>query len=179
MDSPTTLDAPTLRALQAPLKDQYRTDPSSALLTLSATGSLSASSITCSLSTGAALKTAGLHFATGGSELTGLGLCSGEMLLEALVACAGVTLKAVATALEIDVKAGTVRADGNLDVRGTLGVERGVGVGFREIRLVFEVESEAEQGKIDSLLKLTERYCVVLQTIKGGTSVKSEVVRKG
>jgi len=178
MDPRTKLDALTLRAAQAPFKDQYRSDPSSALLTLSATGSLSATSITCSLSTGAALKTAGLHPATGGSDLTGMGLCSGDMLLEALVACAGVTLKAVATALEIEVKGGTVRAEGDLDVRGTLGVEKGVQVGFREIRLVFEVESEAGAGEIGSLLKLTERYCVVLQTIKGGTSVKSEIVRK-
>jgi len=173
------LTASALRALQAPLKDAYRAAPASALLTLSSSASLSGTAITCSIATGTALKTAGLHPATGGSARTGEGLCSGDMLLEALVACAGVTLKAVATALAVEVTGGSVRAEGDLDVRGTLGVEKGAPVGFVEIRLVFEVETAAEPEKVEALLKLTERYCVVLQTIRGATSVKSEIVRKG
>ncbi|ACL56154.1 OsmC family protein [Methylobacterium nodulans] len=156
------MDAAALRALQAPIKDRYRTDPDAAIITLKAQGSLDDTAIACKVETGRALAVAGLHPASGGS---GAELCSGDMLLEALVACAGVTLKAVATALEIDLRKGVVKAEGDLDFRGTLGVDKGAPVGFRAIRLAFEVESDAPQEKIDQLLKLTERYCVVFQTL--------------
>lgn len=156
------MDATTLRSLQAPLKDQYRNAPDSAVITLRAKGSLDESAIACKVETGRALAVAGLHPATGGS---GAELCSGDMLLEALVACAGVTLKAVATALEIDLRAGTVSAEGDLDFRGTLGVDKGAPVGFRAIRLSFALDTDAPQDKLDQLLKLTERYCVVFQTL--------------
>lgn len=156
------MDATTLRSLQAPLKDQYRSAPDSAVITLKAKGTLDDSSIACKVETGRALAVAGLHPATGGS---GAELCSGDMLLEALVACAGVTLKAVATALEIDLRAGTVSAEGDLDFRGTLGVDKGAPVGFRAIRLAFALDTDAPQEKLDQLLKLTERYCVVFQTL--------------
>ena len=156
------MDADTLRSLQAPLKDQYRATPDSALVTLRARGSLDDTSIACKVETGRALAVAGLHPATGGS---GAELCSGDMLLEALVACAGVTLKAVATALEIELRAGTVSAEGDLDFRGTLGVDKGAPVGFRAIRLAFALDTDAPQDKLDQLLKLTERYCVVFQTL--------------
>ncbi|GGE50415.1 peroxiredoxin [Agaricicola taiwanensis] len=156
------MDATELRALQAPLKDRYKDTPDAALITLKAAGTLDDQSIACKVETGRALAVAGLHPATGGS---GHELCSGDMLLEALVACAGVTLKAVATALEIPLKSGKVSAEGDLDFRGTLGVDKGAPVGFRSIRLKFEVETDAPQDKIDTLLKLTERYCVVFQTI--------------
>ena len=156
------MDATTLRSLQAPLKDQYRTAPESAVITLKARGTLDDGSIACKVETGRALAIAGLHPATGGS---GAELCSGDMLLEALVACAGVTLKAVATALEIELKKGIVHAEGDLDFRGTLGVARDAAVGFKAIRLSFEVETDAPQEKLDALLKLTERYCVVFQTL--------------
>ena len=170
--------AHTLRAKQAPIKETYRTDPSSALVTLSSTGSLSASSITCKLSTGAAAqqassRVAGLHPKAGGSDpLISGELCSGDMLLDALVACSGVTLSAVATALKLPIQSGTVTAEGDLDFRGTLGVDREAPVGITDIRLRFEVEfgakedgSEVNQGDVDALGRLTERYCVVLQTI--------------
>jgi uncharacterized OsmC-like protein len=156
------MDAVALRALQAPLKGRYKDDPEAAVVTLRAHGTLDDASIACKVETGRALAVAGLHPATGGS---GLELCSGDMLLEALVACAGVTLKAVATALEIPLRAGTVKAEGDLDFRGTLGVARDAPVGFREIRLAFRLDTDAPQDKIDSLLKLTERYCVVFQTL--------------
>lgn len=156
------MDSQALRSLQAPLKDQYRATPDSALVTLRARGSLDDTSIACKVETGRALAVAGLHPATGGS---GAELCSGDMLLEALVACAGVTLKAVATALEIELRAGTVSAEGDLDFRGTLGVDKGAPVGFRAIRLAFALDTDAPQDKLDQILKLTERYCVVFQTL--------------
>ncbi|MCG5244688.1 OsmC family protein [Methylorubrum extorquens] len=156
------MDADALRALQAPLKDKYRETPDSAVITLKAKGSLDDTSIACKVETGRALAVAGLHPATGGS---GAELCSGDMLLEALVACAGVTVKAVATALEIPLKAGTVSAEGDLDFRGTLGVDKEAPVGFRSIRLKFDLDTDAPQEKLDQLLKLTERYCVVFQTL--------------
>ncbi|NEU10537.1 OsmC family protein [Methylobacterium sp. BTF04] len=156
------MDSTTLRSLQAPLKDQYRNAPDSAVITLKAKGSLDDTSIACKVETGRALAVAGLHPATGGS---GAELCSGDMLLEALVACAGVTLKAVATALEIELRAGTVSAEGDLDFRGTLGVDKEAPVGFRAIRLSFSLDTDAPQDTLDQLLKLTERYCVVFQTL--------------
>lgn len=156
------MDATTLRALQAPIKDKYRTAPDVAVITLKARGTLDDTKIACKVETGRAIAEAGLHPATGGS---GAELCSGDMLLEALVACAGVTLKAVATALEIDLKKGVVRAEGDLDFRGTLGVAKDAAVGFKAIRLSFDVETDAPQEKLDTLLKLTERYCVVFQTL--------------
>ncbi|MGL4973998.1 MAG: OsmC family protein, partial [Bosea sp. (in: a-proteobacteria)] len=142
------MDANTLRSLQAPLKDQYRTSPDAAVITLSARGELDDQHIACKVETGRALAIAGLHPAPGGS---GAELCSGDMLLEALVACAGVTLKAVATALEIELKKGLVRAEGDLDFRGTLGVAKDAPVGFQAIRLVFDIESDAPQEKLDTL----------------------------
>ena len=156
------MDANALRALQAPLKNKYRETPDSAVVTIKAKGSLDDTSIACKVETGRALAVAGLHPATGGS---GAELCSGDMLLEALVACAGVTVKAVATALEIPLKAGTVSAEGDLDFRGTLGVDKEAPVGFRAIRLKFDLDTDAPQEKLDQLLKLTERYCVVFQTL--------------
>ena len=156
------MDSTELRTLQAPLKDQYRSDPNAAVITLKAQGTLDDQHIACKVETGRALAVAGLHPATGGS---GAELCSGDMLLEALVACAGVTLKAVATALDIPLRQGVVKAEGDLDFRGTLGVDKGAPVGFKAIRLAFEVDSDAPQEKIDQLLKLTERYCVVFQTL--------------
>jgi uncharacterized OsmC-like protein len=156
------MDSAALRAMQAPYKDKYKSDPNAAVITLKAHGTLDDSKIACKVETGRALAVAGLHPATGGS---GAELCSGDMLLEALVACAGVTLKAVATALEIPLKSGTVRAEGDLDFRGTLGVDKEAPVGFREIRLTFDLDTDAPQDKIDSLIKLTERYCVIFQTL--------------
>jgi uncharacterized OsmC-like protein len=162
------MDATELRAMQAPIKERYKSDPATALITLKAKGALDDSNIACKVETGRALAVAGLHPATGGS---GLELCSGDMLLEALVACAGVTLKAVSTALAIPLKSGTVSAEGDLDFRGTLGVDREAPVGFREIRLRFDLDTDAPQDKLDQLLKLTERYCVVYQTIAKGPPV--------
>ncbi|RVC40622.1 OsmC family peroxiredoxin [Mesorhizobium sp. M4A.F.Ca.ET.090.04.2.1] len=156
------MDATALKAMQAPLKEAYREDASSALITLRARGSIDDQSIACKVETGRALAIAGLHPATGG---TGLESWPGDMLLEALVACAGVTLKAVATALEFKLGAATVQAEGDLDFRGTLGVAREAPVGFRAIRLSFDLDTDEPQERIDSLLKLTERYCVVFQTI--------------
>ena len=149
-----------LRAVQEPLKQRYREEPGAALVTLRASGTLE-DGIACSVQTGRALAEAGLHPATGGD---GSLLCSGDMLLEALVACAGVTLRAVATSLEIPVS-GSVRAEGDLDFRGTLGVDREAPVGFAEIRLFFDLESDATAEQLETLLRLTERYCVVLQTL--------------
>ena len=162
------MDAAALRAMQAPLKDRYKSDPKAAYITLRAKGTLDDAHIACKVETGRALAVAGLHPATGGS---GLELCSGDMLLEALVACAGITLKAVATALDIALRSGTVSAEGDLDFRGTLGVAKDAPVGFAQIRLRFEIDTDAPQDKLDSLLKLTERYCVVYQTIKNGPKV--------
>ena len=159
------MDADALRAMQAPIKERYKNDAGSALITLKAHGTLDDAHIACKVETGRALAVAGLHPATGGS---GLELCSGDMLLEALVACAGVTLKAVSTALAIPLKSATVSAEGDLDFRGTLGVAKDAPVGFACIRLRFDVESDAPQDKLDQLLKLTERYCVVYQTLKSG-----------
>ena len=156
------MDSAELRAMQAPYKDKYKSDPDAAIITLKAHGSIDESKIACKVETGRALAVAGLHPATGGS---GAELCSGDMLLEALVACAGVTLKAVATALEIPLRAGTVSAEGDLDFRGTLGVDKEAPVGFRAIRLSFALDTDAPQDKLDQLLKLTERYCVVFQTL--------------
>lgn len=156
------MDAAALKAQQAPLKYAYRETPEKALITLRAKGSIDGQSIACKVETGRAIAVAGLHPATGGS---GLELCSGDMLLEALVACAGVTLKAVATALEFKLDSAIVSAEGDLDFRGTLGVARDAPVGFRAIRLTFELGTDEPQERIDSLLKLTERYCVVFQTI--------------
>ena len=156
------MDSAELRAMQAPYKDKYKSDPDAAIITLKAHGSIDESKIACKVETGRALAVAGLHPATGGS---GAELCSGDMLLEALVACAGVTLKAVATALGIPLKAGVVRAEGDLDFRGTLGVTKDAPVGFREIRLTFDLDTEATQEQVDSLIKLTERYCVIFQTL--------------
>ena len=156
------MDAADLKAMQAPLKDAYREDASRALITLRAKGSIDDQSIACKVETGRALAIAGLHPATGGS---GMELCSGDMLLEALVACAGVTLKAVATAIGFKLGAATVAAEGDLDFRGTLGVAKEAPVGFRAIRLTFDLDTDEPQERIDSLMKLTECYCVVFQTI--------------
>ena len=168
------MDSAALRALQAPIKERYKTDPKAGLITLKAKGALDDTNIACKVETGRALAVAGLHPATGGS---GLELCSGDMLLEALVACAGVTLKAVATALDIPLRSGTVSAEGDLDFRGTLGVAKDAPVGFAQIRLRFDLDTDAETDKLDQLLKLTERYCVVYQTIRSGPPVEIKLQR--
>jgi uncharacterized OsmC-like protein len=168
------MDANELRALQAPIKERYKSDPKAAFITLKAKGKLDDTHIACKVDTGRALAVAGLHPATGGS---GLELCSGDMLLEALVACAGVTMKAVATALDIPLKSASVSAEGDLDFRGTLGVVKDAPVGFAQIRLRFDVDTDAPQDKLDQLLKLTERYCVVYQTIKSGPPVDVRLAR--
>jgi uncharacterized OsmC-like protein len=157
------MEAKDLRALQAPLKQQYRDDPARAVITLRASGRIDGGGVSCRVDTGRAIVEAGLHPATGG---TGLQACSGDMLLEALAACAGVTLKAVASALDIPVRDGTVYAEGDLDFRGTLGVSKEVPVGFQRIRLRFDLDTDASPEQLDTLLKLTERYCVVLQTLR-------------
>jgi uncharacterized OsmC-like protein len=169
------MDAAGLRALQAPIKERYKRDPKAAVITLKAKGSLDDTSIACKVETGRALAVAGLHRGTGGS---GLELCSGDMLLEALVACAGVTLKAVATAIDLPLRSGTVSAEGDLDFRGTLGVAKEAPVGFAQIRLRFDLDTDAPQEKLDQLLKLTERYCVVYQTIRNGPPVEITLGRK-
>jgi uncharacterized OsmC-like protein len=168
------MDAAELRATQAPIKERYKSDPAAAIITLKAKGSIENEGIACKVETGRALAVAGLHPASGGS---GLELCSGDMLLEALVACAGVTLKSVATAIEVPLKTGNVIAEGDLDFRGTLGVDKEAPVGFAEIRLRFEVETDAPQDKLDLLSKLTERYCVVYQTIKNGPQISVSMKR--
>jgi len=157
------MDAEALRAMQAPLKSKYKEDGSAAFLTLRATGAIDESKIACKIETGRAIAEAGLHPLTGG---TGAELCSGDMLLEALVACAGVTLKAVSTALGIELRSGKVTAEGDLDFRGTLGVAKDAPVGFQDIRLTFDLETNAPEEQIAQLIKLTERYCVVFQTLK-------------
>ncbi len=167
------MDRDELRAVQAPLKERYRAAPEEALVTLSAAGSLG-DGVSCSVQTGRSLAAAGLHPASGGD---GTLLCSGDMLLEALVACAGVTLAAVATSLGIAIAGGRVRAEGDLDFRGTLGVDREAPVGFRTIRLGFELDTDAEDEQLNTLLRLTERYCVVLQTIATRPELSAEIVR--
>jgi len=168
------MDANGLRALQAPIKERYKNEPKAACITLRAKGNLDDSNIACKVETGRALAVAGLHPATGGS---GLELCSGDMLLEALVACAGVTMKAVATALDIPFRSAGISAEGDLDFRGTLGVAKEAPVGFAQIRLRFDLDTDAPQEKLDQLLKLTERYCVVYQTIKNGPPVDIKLSR--
>ena len=162
------MNATELKNLQAPLKEQYREHPQSAIITLKAEGKLG-EGISCKVATGRAIAEAGLHPATGG---TGMLACSGDMLLEALVACAGVTLKAVATAIGVEIKDGTVRAEGDLDFKGTLGVSKDVPVGFKNIRLLFRIDSNATEEQMASLKKLTERYCVVYQTLVKGVAVE-------
>ena len=166
------MDATALREIQAPLKARYRDDPGSALITLTADGELDGSGVACRVRTAKTLAEAGLHPATGGD---GTQLCSGDMLLEALVACAGVTLRAVATALDIEVS-GSVHAEGDLDFRGTLGVDKDAPVGFRDIRLTFDLTTAADPDQVATLVKLTERYCVVLQTLRSSpsTSVRGQ-----
>jgi uncharacterized OsmC-like protein len=165
------MDRAELRTVQGPLKQRYRDEPDAALVTLSAAGTLG-EGVSCSVQTGRALAEAGLHPATGGD---GSLLCSGDMLLEALVACAGVTLQAVATSLGISVAAGRVRAEGDLDFRGTLGVDREAPVGFRSIRLSFDLDTEADHEQLATLKRLTERYCVVYQTLAGGPALSTTV----
>ncbi len=166
------MDQDALKAMQAPIKEKYRADPAAAIVTLKAQGSIDEQAIACKVETGRALAIAGLHPATGGS---GLELCSGDMLLEALVACAGVTLKAVATALGISLAKGVVRAEGDLDFRGTLGVDKEAAVGFKSIRLAFDIETGAPDESVAQLIKLTERYCVVYQTLKSGPDLQVSV----
>ena len=163
-----------LRAKQAPLKEQYRQSPADALVTLTAEGRLG-EGVSCSIETGRALVDAGLHAATGGS---GMQVCSGDMLLQALVACAGVTLSAVATSLEIPLVDATLRAEGDLDFRGTLGVSKETPVGFQAIRLYVELDTTAPPEKVEKLLELTQRYCVVLQTLRSAVEVTTARVSK-
>jgi uncharacterized OsmC-like protein len=165
------VESEQLREIQAPLKERYREEPEAALVTLSAEGELG-EGVSCSVDTGRAIAEAGLHPASGGD---GSLLCSGDMLLEALAACAGVTLRAVSTSLGIEVRGGTVRAEGDLDFRGTLAVDREAPVGFRAIRLAFSLDSDADAEQLQTLLKLTERYCVVLQTIAGAPGLSSTI----
>src|SRR5208282_2279774 len=168
------MNADEMRAVQVPLKDRYRADPKAGLVTLRAKGALDSAAIACKVETGRALVAAGLHPATGGS---GAELCSGDMLLEALVACAGVTLKAVATSMGVTLRSGEVTAEGDLDFRGTLGVDKQAAVGFTDIRLKFALDTDAPQADLDTLLKLTERYCVVLQTLKRSPAIEAKLVR--
>lgn len=168
------MNAQELRAKQAPFKEKYQSDPESAVITLKASGAVDDLKIACRVETGRAIAEAGLHPGTGGS---GAELCSGDMLLEALVACAGVTLKAVATSLEVPLRAARVHAEGDLDFRGTLGVDKTAPVGFSRIRLAFEVDTDAPQDKLDLLLKLTERYCVVFQSLQRPPQTTVELTR--
>src|SRR5215470_9859218 len=161
------VNAEELRSLQAPLKERYKERPGAALITLKALGNLG-EGVTCSVETGKALVAAGLHPATGGD---GLHACSGDMLLEALVACAGVTLNAVSTAIGVDIRAGTVRAEGDLDFRGTLGVAKDAPVGFQRIRLYFDLDTDASEEELATLIRLTERYCVVYQTLRNSPAI--------
>ncbi|MFO0989847.1 MAG: OsmC family protein [Alphaproteobacteria bacterium] len=167
------MNAAELRNLQAPLKEKYKSAPGAALITLKAQGELDALGIACKVDTGRAVVEAGLHPATGGD---GSQACSGDMLLEALVACAGVTLKAVATALGIEIRRGVVRAEGDLDFRGTLGVDKEAPVGFRDIRLFFDLDTDADAERRATLKKLTERYCVIYQTLKRPPTVEAELL---
>jgi len=167
------MDRDQLRTLQAPLKERYKDEPSAAVITLTATGELG-EGVSCSVQTARAVAEAGLHPLTGGD---GTLLCSGDMLLEALVACAGVTLRAVSTSLGIAVESGRVRAEGDLDFRGTLGVDRGAAVGLTAIRLSFELDTHADEDQLATLTKLTERYCVVYQTLAAGPALSTSVTR--
>lgn len=168
------MDAQLLKEAQAPLKAKYRGDPGAALVTLDASSGLDAEGIACSIEVGGKLAAAGLHPATGGS---GAELCSGNMLLEALAACAGVTLRAVAAAKGIAIASGTVKVEGDLDFRGTLGIDKTAPVGFKAIRLRFELATDAAAGEVEDLIGLTERYCVVLQTLKAGPAIETATVR--
>jgi uncharacterized OsmC-like protein len=168
-----TMNAEQLRAVQTPLKEKYRQDPRAALITLRAEGR--ANGLVCKVETGKALVEAGLHPATGGD---GIAACSGDMLLEALVACAGVTLRAVATSIGVEVSDAKVTAEGDLDFRGTLGVAKDVPVGFTEIRLTFELDTKATEEQLATLLKLTERYCVVLQTLRSAPKISARMSRR-
>ena len=165
------MNADELKAIQGPLKERYREAPESALVTLRAEGAVG-EGVTCSVETGRAMVEAGLHPATGG---TGLAACSGDMLLQALVACAGVTLKAVATSINVALRGGTVRAEGDLDFRGTLGVSKEVPIGFQTIRLSFDLDTDASEEQIALLIRLTERYCVVYQTLRQPAAVEVSV----
>ena len=169
------MDATRLRELQAPLKARYREAPAEALITLSADGELDEAGVACRVETGKALVAAGLHPATGGD---GSLACSGDMLLQALVACAGVTLKAVATAIEFPLRGGSVHAEGDLDFRGTLGVDREAPVGFSAIRLRFDLDTDASAEQTAKLLQLTERYCVVYQSLKSGTPIDASIAQR-
>lgn len=166
------MEASKFRAAQEPLKERYRTDAKAALLTLKAKGTTDDSTVTCTVETGRGLAIAGIHPKCGGS---GLELCSGDLLLEALIACAGVSLKAAASVLDIPLKSATVSAEGDVDLRGTLGVTDGVPVGFREIRLSFDVETDASQSDLAQLLEMTERYCVIFQTIQNSPNTKARI----
>ncbi len=166
------MDASELKALQAPLKARYRDDPGSALIRLHAEGGLSPDNLTCKIETGRALVAAGLHPKTGGD---GSAACSGDMLLEALCACAGVTMTAVAKAIGVEIRAGRVRAEGDFDARGTLGVDRETPVGLTDITLDFELDTDADADQLATLLKLSERYCVILQTLRRGQEVRSGI----
>lgn len=170
------MDAEELRAVQTPLKERYRAEPKAALVTLRAQASVGAETLTCKVETGRALVEAGLHPATGGN---GRAACSGDMLLEALVACAGVTLTAVATALALPLRGGTVSAEGELDFRGTLGVAKDAPVGFQTIRLRFDLDSDATSEQLATLLRLTERYCVVYQTLKHAPEIELSLATRG
>jgi uncharacterized OsmC-like protein len=169
------MNATELKSLQAPLKEKYREDPLSAFITLKAQGDIN-EGISCSIETGKAIVQAGLHPATGG---TGMLACSGDLLLQALVACAGVTLRAVSTAIGIDIRSGSIKAEGDLDFRGTLGVSKEVPVGFKAIRLLFDLETNATNEQMESLAKLTERYCVVYQTITSGATIETSYKNTG
>ena len=168
------MDRDALKAIQAPLKERYEEEPATAVVTLKASGSLG-EGVSCSVDTGRALAEAGLHPASGGD---GTQLCSGDMLLEALVACAGVTLRAVATSLGIAVESGRVRAEGELDFRGTMAVDRDAPVGFSAIRLDFELETDANEDELATLMKLTERYCVVFQTLNAPPELSASIATK-
>lgn len=161
------MNAESIRALQAPLKERYREKPEAALVTLRAEGTVG-EGVTCKITTGKGLVEAGLHPATGGD---GAGACSGDMLLESLVACAGVTLRAVATAMDLEVRDARITAEGDLDFRGTLGVAKDVAVGFQAIRLFFDLEMDATKEQVASLLRLTERYCVIFQTLNRAVGI--------
>jgi uncharacterized OsmC-like protein len=165
------MDSEALKKIQTPLKEKYRNDPGTALITLKASGKIG-EGISCKIETGHALVEAGLHTATGG---TGMLACSGDLLLEALVACAGVTLSAVATAIGFHYETGIVKAEGDLDFRGTLGVDKDAKVGFKNIRLIFQLTTPETKERLDTLLKLTERYCVVYQTLISATNVDSKI----
>jgi uncharacterized OsmC-like protein len=167
------MNSDELKALQEPLKKKYKTEPDAALITLKAKSRLG-QGVTCKIETGKAMVEAGLHPATGGD---GLSACSGDMLLEALAACAGVTLKAVATAIDFPLKDASIYVEGDLDFRGTLSVDRDSPVGFKSIRLKFDLDTDADADRIDKLIKLTERYCVVLQTLSRGNDVSVSVIK--